>query len=74
MYWEIGKYINSVVLDGGRAAYGKQIAATLSPQLVAGHGRTFEATNLRRMMRFAEKFNDSQIVALLAPQLSWTLS
>ena len=23
MYWEVGHYINSVVLDGSRAAYGK---------------------------------------------------
>lgn len=35
MYWEIGNYINSVILDGGRGAYGKEILATLSPKLVA---------------------------------------
>ena len=32
MFWEVGQYVNSVVLDAKRAAYGKQIVATLSPQ------------------------------------------
>ena len=48
MYWEIGHYVNSVVLDGGRATYGKQIVATLSSQLQAKYGKTFDVTNLRR--------------------------
>ena len=30
MYWEVGEHINSVVLDGGRAAYGKNILSTAS--------------------------------------------
>ena len=32
MFWEVGQYVNSIVLDKKRAAYGKQIVATLSPQ------------------------------------------
>ena len=32
MFWEIGKYINSVVLGMERAEYGKRIVATLSQQ------------------------------------------
>ena len=35
MYWEVGHYVNSVVLEGSRAAYGKQIVTTLSSQLGA---------------------------------------
>jgi len=72
MYWEIGHHVNSVVLDGDRAAYGKQIVATLSLQLLGKYGSTFELTNLRRMMRFAERFPDYEIVATLSPQLSWS--
>ena len=72
MFWEIGQYINSVVLDAKRAAYGKQVVTTLSLQLQVKYGKSFELTNLRRMMRFAEKFTDFEIVATLSPQLSWS--
>jgi len=37
MFWEIGHYVNSVMLESKRAAYGKQIVATLSPQLSWSH-------------------------------------
>ena len=37
MFWEVGQYVNSVVLSAKRAAYGKQIVATLSPQLSWSH-------------------------------------
>ena len=37
MYWEIGRYINSVVLEGERAEYGKKILTTLSTQLSWSH-------------------------------------
>ena len=70
MYWEVGHYVNSVVLDGSRAAYGKRIVAELASQLQAKYGKTFDVHNLRRMMRFAEKFNDFEIVTELASQLS----
>ncbi len=33
MYWEVGRYINSVVLNFKRAEYGKRIVSTLSTQL-----------------------------------------
>jgi hypothetical protein len=72
MYWEVGHYVNSVVLDGGRAAYGKRIVTELASQLQVRYGKTFDVHNLRRMMRFADKFNDFEIVAELASQLSWS--
>ena len=72
MYWEIGRYINSALLGGERAEYGKQIVATLSQQLVAKYGKPFESRNLRRMMQFAELFPDFEIVSPLATQLSWS--
>jgi hypothetical protein len=72
MFWEVGQYVNSVVLFEKRAAYGKQIVATLSLQLQEKYGSSFELTNLRRMMRFAERFIDYEIVATLSPQLSWS--
>jgi len=72
MFWEVGQHINAVILAEKRAAYGKQIVATLSQQLLGKYGSSFELTNLRRMMRFADKFVDYEIVATLSPQLSWS--
>jgi hypothetical protein len=40
MYWEVGEHINTVILDGGRAAYGKNILSTLSTKLCYGTDRT----------------------------------
>jgi len=37
MFWEVGKYINSVILGSERAKYGKRIVATLSQQLSWSH-------------------------------------
>ena len=72
MFWEVGQHVNSVILAEKRAAYGKRIVATLSQQLQVKYGSPFELTNLRRMMRFAERFTDYEIVATLSPQLSWS--
>jgi hypothetical protein len=72
MFWEVGHHTNSILLGGERAEYGKRIVATLSQQLQEKYGNSFEPTNLRRMMRFAERINDFKIVATLSPQLSWS--
>lgn len=73
MYWHIGERINREVLGGERAAYGKQIVATISQQLTAEYGGSqFSLRNLRRMMQFAETFPDIQIVTSVMSQLSWT--
>lgn len=72
MYWEIGNYISSVLLDGERGEYGKQIVSTLSTQLEARYGKSFELRNLRRMVQFASKFSDFKIVSTLSTQLSWS--
>lgn len=72
MYWEVGHYINSVVLDGERAGYGKRIVATLSTQLVKQFGKAFVARNIRRMAQFANEFDDIEIVSKLSTQLSWS--
>ena len=71
-YWHVGKRINEDVLQGERAAYGKQVIPALAKRLAEQFGRSFEARNLRRMMQFAEVFPDSSIVSPLVSQLSWT--
>ena len=72
MYWEVGTYINSVILDGGRAAYGKNILSTLSTKLMELYGRSFYVENIYRMMRFAKIFEDFTILSTASTKLSWS--
>ncbi len=60
-YWNVGKRINNEILDNQRAEYGKQIVVSAARQLTEHYGRGFEEKNLRRMMQFAQIFNDEQI-------------
>ena len=70
--WHVGKRINDEVLQGEQAAYGEQVIASVAQGLVEQFGQGFEAKNLRRMMKFAEIFQDPAIVAPLVRQLSWS--
>lgn len=73
MYWQIGERINHELLDGERAAYGKQIVSELATQLQTQYGsRGFQERNIRRMMQFADVFSDYSIVSQAATQLSWS--
>lgn len=72
MYWNIGARINKEILNNQRADYGQQIVATVSRQLVQEYGTNFEEKNLRRIIQFAQLFPDSEIVATLWRQLSWS--
>lgn len=73
MYWHIGERINREVLGGERAAYGKQIVATLARHLTNVYGGSqFSLRNIRRMMQFASAFPDIKIVTSVVSQLSWT--
>jgi len=72
MYWEVGRYINSVILDSKRAEYGKKIFAALSRKLVEAYGNSFEEKNLYRMTQFANTFIDSNELEKWACVLSWS--
>ena len=72
MFWEVGQYINSVILDSKRAEYGKKILPTLASKLVLKYGRNFSERNLYRMMLFAERFQDFKILPPLAAKLGWS--
>lgn len=72
LFWQIGDRINAHVLEHKRARYGEQIIVTLSRQLASAHGNNFEEKNLRRMMQFADIFQDESIVVTLSRQLSWS--
>jgi len=72
MFWEVGKYIGSILLDGERAGYGKKIVVTLAQQLQTKYGSSFDYSNVTRMIKFAARFPDVRIVVPLAQQLSWS--
>lgn len=72
LHWGVGDRIRREILRGKRGAYGRKIVATVSPQLVAEYGRGYSAEALYRMVKFAERFPDFEIVASLVPQLTWT--
>ena len=73
MYWKIGNRINTDLLDGKRATYGKEIVSQLATQLQQQYGRRgFQERNIRRMMQFAELFSDFKIVSQAATKLSWS--
>jgi predicted nuclease of restriction endonuclease-like (RecB) superfamily len=72
LFWHVGNRINKNILQNKRADYGKQIVVTLSRQLAEKYGRNFEEKNLRRMLQFAEQFNDEEVIVTLSQQLSWS--
>ena len=72
MYWEIGQHINNVVLEKKRAAYGKRILPELAAKLMNRYGKVFSERNLYRMVLFAERFPNKQILPPLAAKLTWS--
>jgi predicted nuclease of restriction endonuclease-like (RecB) superfamily len=72
LYWHIGKRVLEDILRGERAEYGQEIVVSLARQLTAEYGRGFEEKNLRRMIQFAEVFQEEEIVVSLIRELSWT--
>jgi predicted nuclease of restriction endonuclease-like (RecB) superfamily len=72
MFWEVGQYVNSVILNSKRAAYGKKILTTLSAKLTANYGKVFTERNLYRMALFAERIADMEILTTLSAKLSWS--
>ena len=72
MFWEVGRFINSVILDYKRATYGKKILSELATKLVERYGRNFAERNIYRMMQFAENFSEPEILSELATKLSWS--
>ena len=70
--WHMGRRLDREHLQGGRAAYGKQILVTVSRELTVDYGRGFSHTELTRMVQFAQAFPDEAIVVTLSQQLSWS--
>lgn len=72
LYWQVGKRIRQEILNEKRAEYGKEIINILSSQLSTEFGNGWSSKQLRHCLRFAEIFQEEQIVSALRRQLSWT--
>jgi predicted nuclease of restriction endonuclease-like (RecB) superfamily len=70
--WHLGRRLLHENLQGGRAAYGKQILVTVSRELTDEYGRGFSYAEIARMIQFAQQFPDEGIVVTLSQQLSWS--
>lgn len=72
LYWNIGNRINKEILENKRAEYGKQIIVRISSELTGEYGKGWSEKHLRHCLRFAETFQDREIVYALSRQLTWT--
>jgi predicted nuclease of restriction endonuclease-like (RecB) superfamily len=72
LYWHLGQRLLKENLQNQRAAYGKQILATVSRELTAEFGRGFSYATVNRAIQFSELFPDPEIVSTLSTQLSWS--
>jgi predicted nuclease of restriction endonuclease-like (RecB) superfamily len=72
LYWKVGKSVHQFVLQGSRAAYGKQIIINLSEMLTLNFGSGWSDKHLRHCLHTAETIEEEQIIYALQRQLSWT--
>ncbi|NJP12232.1 MAG: DUF1016 domain-containing protein [Leptolyngbyaceae cyanobacterium RU_5_1] len=72
LYWRIGQRIQTEILKGGRAEYGREILATLSQQLTIDYGNGFSYSMLTRMVQFVQAFPEESVVVALSQVLSWS--
>jgi predicted nuclease of restriction endonuclease-like (RecB) superfamily len=72
LYWQVGQRIQTEILQGQRAEYGKQVIKTLSQQLTQTYGRGWSEKQLRHCLQFAATFPEEQIVYTVCRQLSWS--
>ena len=68
----VGRRLLKENLQDARAAYGKQILATVSRELRDEFGDGFTLRSLYRSIQFFVLFPDEAIVSTLSAQLSWS--
>lgn len=72
LYWQMGQRINTEVLKGERADYGKEIMTDLSRQLTRHFGKGWSTQQLRHCIKFADVCASEEIVSTVWRQLSWS--
>ncbi len=72
LYWQVGKRIQTEILQGQRAEYGKQIIVSLSQQLTQTYGRGWSERQLHYCTLIADIFPDREILHTVCAELSWS--
>ena len=72
LYWHIGQRLQTEVLGGDRAEYGKQTIVILSQQLVREYGKGWSERQLWLCLKMATTFPHQEIVNTLCTELSWS--
>lgn len=72
LYWQIGVFLSTQVLQGQRAEYGAKVIGKLSEELTTHFGRGWSQQQLRPCLRIAETFPHKDIFYAVSRELSWT--
>ncbi|MFZ4727924.1 MAG: PDDEXK nuclease domain-containing protein [Pseudanabaena sp.] len=72
LYWQVGEHIQTEILQGQRAEYGKQVITELSQHLTQTYGKGWSERQLRYCILIAEVFPDREILHTLCAKLSWS--
>ncbi|WP_404786165.1 YhcG family protein [Altericista sp. CCNU0014] len=72
LYWQVGKRIQTEVLQGQRAEYGKQVIVALSQHLTQTYGKGWSKRQLNYCVLISEVFPDREIAHTVCAQLSWS--
>jgi len=72
LYWQIGRRVNSGILQGQRAEYGKQVIPGLAQQLTAEFGKGWSVQQLRHCVQLAKIIPDEAILSTVQRELTWS--
>ncbi|WP_416673415.1 PDDEXK nuclease domain-containing protein [Egbenema bharatensis] len=72
LYWQVGHRIQTEVLQGQRAEYGKQVIGTLSRRLTQAYGKGWGERQLHYCVMLASVFPDREILHTVCSKLSWS--
>lgn len=72
LYWQVGTRIQTEVLQGQRAEYGKQVILALSQRLTQAYGKGWSERQLRYCALLATAFPDREILHTVCAKLTWS--
>ena len=70
--WNIGKHIQTEILQNKKPGYGEQIIRNLSIKLTQEFGKGWSKQQLWNCLYIVETFPDFKIIHTLSGQLSWS--
>ncbi len=72
LYWQVGKRIQTEILQGQRAEYGKQVMLHLSQHLTQAYGKGWGERQLHYCVVLADAFPHQEILHTVCAKLSWS--